>query len=217
MSARMKWWSSPSAVRISAFSACSSSSCSGAERSAASRAISGSTTARSSAAAAIVVALGAQRRDHLGVAAVGVDADAEDAAAAPAADLDQPLVLEQPQRVRDRRAADAERGRQLLLVGQPPAGRDGAQQDHAADLLGDVLVRARLIDVLQHVVHLVHRAHPVVRTQLRILRLRSCTSMSAPRRTPSVYSLPGFTHIVRPILTVPRDSCRWPCRPISGW
>ena len=38
-----------------------------------------------------------------------------------------------------------------------------------------------------------------------------------PRSTPSLYSLPGLSATVLPILASPRDSWMWPCRLSIGW
>ena len=56
---------------------------------------------------------------------------------------------------------------------------------------------------------------PPVNWWPRSFPLRSSTS--APRRMPSLYSLPGLRQTVRPSLWTPRDSCRCPWRPSSGW
>src|SRR6185503_18298951 len=53
---------------------------------------------------------------------------------------DQVLRREDPQRLADRRAADAELHAQRRLVRQPVAGRDLAADDELAQLVGDLLV-----------------------------------------------------------------------------
>ena len=71
-------------------------------------------------------------------------------AARPAAPgLDEVVGLEDTQGSLDRRAPHPEHRRELALRGQGLARRDQPQRDMAADLLGDVLVCAQLLDPLE--------------------------------------------------------------------
>ena len=97
------------------------------------------------------VAAAPQTRQHLlDPRAILVGPEDEVAAAVAATPaLDHVVVHEQPDRLLHGRAPDPEAGRELALGRQRLAGRDQPQDDLAADLLGDVLVRPLLLEALE--------------------------------------------------------------------
>src|SRR5439155_23948514 len=93
-------------------------------------------------------------------------------AVAATATLDQSLALEKPHRQLHGRAADAEDSSEISFRWEWCGRRQHAESDLAPELLGDVLVRARLLDGLEPQFSFARRRHVFTRLRTPICRCR---------------------------------------------